>query len=54
MTGGGFGGCCVALVETARVRSVAAKLAKAYRAKTGITPALFVSRPGPGATLLRA
>ncbi|MFN3407569.1 MAG: galactokinase [Limisphaerales bacterium] len=53
MTGGGFGGCCVALVESAKVKTIAAKLAKAYRARTKITPTLFVSRPGQGATLLQ-
>ena len=53
MTGGGFGGCCVALVQASKVKAIAAKIAKAYKAKTKITPALFVSRPGQGATLLK-
>lgn len=53
MTGGGFGGCCVALVESSKVKPIAAKIAKAYKAKTKITPSLFVSRPGQGATLLK-
>jgi galactokinase len=53
MTGGGFGGCCVALVESAKVKAIAAKIAKAYKAKTKITPSLFVSRPGQGATLIK-
>ncbi|MEY4385225.1 MAG: hypothetical protein RLY20_508 [Verrucomicrobiota bacterium] len=53
MTGGGFGGCCVALVDSKKVKIIAAKIAKAYKAKTKITPTLFVSRPGQGATLLK-
>ena len=53
MTGGGFGGCCVALVESAKVKTIAAKIAKAYQAMTKITPTLFVSRPGQGATLIQ-
>lgn len=53
MTGGGFGGCCVALVQSTKVKAIAAKIAKAYKAKTKITPSLFVSRPGQGATLLQ-
>jgi galactokinase len=53
MTGGGFGGCCVALVQSAKVRTIAAKITRSYRARTGIRPALFVSIPGQGATLLK-
>jgi len=54
MTGGGFGGCCVALVDSSKVKAIAAKIAWAYKAKTRIPPSLFVSRPGQGATLLKA
>ena len=53
MTGGGFGGCCVALVQASKVKAIAEKVAKVYKSKTGITPTLFVSRPGQGATLLK-
>jgi galactokinase len=53
MTGGGFGGCCVALVQSSKVKAIAAKVAKAYQARTKITPTLFVSRPGEGAMLLK-
>jgi galactokinase len=53
MTGGGFGGCCVALVESTKVKAIAAKIARAYKARTKLTPTLFVSRPGQGATLLK-
>ena len=53
MTGGGFGGCCVALVESSQVKAIAAKIAQAYKARTKITPSLFVSRPSQGATLIK-
>jgi galactokinase len=53
MTGGGFGGCAVALVKTDAVDSVMKTLEAGYKAKTGITPTMFVSRPGQGATVLK-
>jgi galactokinase len=53
MTGGGFGGCCVALVQASKVKAITARMARAYKARTKITPSLFVSRPGQGATLLK-
>jgi galactokinase len=54
MTGGGFGGCTVSLVETAKVESVAQHLLESYRAATGIEPALLTSRPARGAHVIRA
>ena len=36
-----------------RINSIAAKIARAYKARTKITPSLFVSRPGQGATLIK-
>jgi len=53
MTGGGFGGCTVALVQSDKVKSVSDRLASEYENKTRIKPTLFVSRPAPGATLLK-
>jgi len=53
MTGGGFGGCAVALVQTAAVASLMTQLEAGYTQKTGITPTMFVSRPGAGATLIK-
>jgi galactokinase len=49
MTGGGFGGCTVSLVETAKIESIAEHLAQSYRASTGIEPAIITSRPARGA-----
>lgn len=54
MTGGGFGGCTVALVKTDAVESVKQKIASDYQKKTGIEGALFVSRPAAGATVLKS
>lgn len=53
MTGGGFGGCCVALVQTAKVEAISNQIASGYKQKTGIEPTLFVSRPAPGATVVK-
>jgi galactokinase len=51
MTGGGFGGCAVALIESARQEAIVGRLEREYRARTGIAATLFVSRPGGGAHL---
>jgi galactokinase len=53
MTGGGFGGCAVALVETAKVKTISENIAKDYQKRTGIKPTLFVSRPAAGATVVK-
>ncbi len=45
MTGGGFGGCTVSLVETARVEEVGRQIAAAYQRETGIEPTVLTSRP---------
>ncbi|MCX7721436.1 MAG: galactokinase [Verrucomicrobiae bacterium] len=54
MTGGGFGGCCVALVRTAEVEAISNRIMSGYKQVTGIEPTLFVSRPAAGATVLKA
>jgi len=53
MTGGGFGGCTVALVQAAKVSEISERVASEYEKHTGIKPTLFVSRPAGGATVLR-
>ena len=52
MTGGGFGGCTVALVQASRVAAVSNRVAAEYEKQTGIKPTLFLSRPAAGATVL--
>jgi galactokinase len=54
MTGGGFGGCTVSLVKTSEVKNIADTIFNEYQNATGIKPALFVSRPAAGATILKA
>ena len=51
MTGGGFGGCCVALVKTEAVDSIKKKIAADYKTKTGIEAAIFRSAPLPARRL---
>jgi galactokinase len=53
MTGGGFGGCCVALVRASSVDAITKKIAADYKARTGITATIFASRPAAGATVLK-
>jgi galactokinase len=42
MTGGGFGGCAVALVSSNRVATFEEKVFKTYLAETGLAPKLYV------------
>ena len=53
MTGGGFGGCCVAPVKTDCVDAITKKIAAEYKSKTGIDAAIFASRPAAGATIVK-
>lgn len=53
MTGGGFGGCAVALVRADQVAAISQRLAAEYEQRTNIKPTLFVSRPAAGATVLK-
>jgi galactokinase len=53
MTGGGFGGCAVALIQADKVAAISEQLAAEYEARTTIKPTLFVSRPAAGATVLK-
>jgi galactokinase len=52
MTGGGFGGCTVALVRAQALPAISATIAAEYEKRTGIKPSLFVSRPAAGATII--
>lgn len=53
MTGGGFGGCAVALVKSDSVAAITQKLAADYKARTGIEATIFGSRPAAGATVIK-
>lgn len=53
MTGGGFGGCCVALVKAGAVEDITKKIASDYKVRTGIAATIFASRPASGATIIQ-
>ena len=50
MTGGGFGGCTISLVETAAVEEFKRSVAKEYKATTQIAADIYVSKAGAGVT----
>jgi galactokinase len=53
MTGGGFGGCAVALIQKAAAPEISAKLMAGYKEKTGLDATIFETRPAAGATILK-
>lgn len=52
MTGGGFGGCIVALVKSEDVEKVAQEMIEGYRTTLGIETTYLITRPGEGARVL--
>lgn len=52
MTGGGFGGCIVALVPPALVDEVTATVEANYEAKTGLKASIYVCQAKDGASLV--
>lgn len=52
MTGGGFGGCVVALVQPRSVEMLTQHITKAYQEKFNITPHVFATTATAGASLL--
>ena len=53
MTGAGFGGCAVALVDREAVPAFVAAVAPAYERQAQHSPALYVTRPAAGAGQVR-
>ena len=53
MTGGGFGGCTVALVDACAVERIQCVLHEEYKKETEIDASSFVSRPARGAHLVK-
>ncbi len=51
MTGGGFAGCAVALVQASLAETFAANVAARYEARANLTPALYVSTASAGASI---
>jgi galactokinase len=54
MTGGGIGGCAVALIKAGAVEAISKTIAAGYKSKTGIDAALFSSRPASGAVVIKS
>jgi len=52
MTGGGFGGCTVTLASKEAVHDIAKTVGREYAQRTGIEPAMYISRPARGAYVL--
>jgi galactokinase len=52
MTGAGFGGCAVALVEAEQAGAFTARVAAAYEDETGITPSLYICTAEAGASVV--
>lgn len=53
LTGGGFGGCTVTLVEAAHAEAVMERVAREYRRHTGRECTMFTTRPAQGAMIQR-
>ena len=49
MTGGGFGGCTINLVESAAVNDFKRNVAAEYFSRTGLTPEIYISPASEGA-----
>jgi galactokinase len=52
LTGAGFGGCAVALVQPGQEQAVADAIYEKYPKAANIWPEVYVSQPGPGAQLI--
>ncbi len=53
MTGGGFGGCAVALVHEEKVAGFVTAVAAAYEAATNLKPNIYVCRASAGAEIIK-
>ena len=53
MTGGGFGGCCVALVDAEKSSAFSNAVAERYTQATGLTPEFYVSNAAAGAEIVK-
>jgi len=52
MTGGGFGGCAMALVDAGKAENFSTTVAHDYQAKTGLTPSVYVCYASQGAEVV--
>jgi galactokinase len=51
MTGAGFGGCVIAIVEKGREQAVSDMVFSEYPSKTGIEPEVYISQPSEGVSV---
>jgi galactokinase len=49
MTGGGFGGCTVSIVEEGAIDRFKAEVGKNYTKRTGLVPDFYIADVGDGA-----
>jgi len=54
MSGGAFGGCIVALIDTARGEAIEARLTETYEKRFNISPGIFVTAAAGGAEVLQS
>jgi galactokinase len=52
MTGGGFGGCAVALVRSSQVETFTANVRQAYEAATDLAPNIYICQASDGSSLV--
>jgi len=52
MTGGGFGGCAIALVDVGEVNVFVDSVEKVYRDKSGLEPQIYVCKASAGASVV--
>jgi galactokinase len=52
MTGGGFGGCAVALVDAGQIQTFTDEVQKAYRQSSGLEPQIYVCKADAGANVV--
>jgi galactokinase len=52
MTGGGFGGCAVAMVEQGRAQAFSEQVAREYRRTVDLVPNLYVCSAEDGARIV--
>ena len=52
MTGAGFGGCAVALVNSESAEKFAENVAEEYKESTGLTPNIYITNATKGASVV--
>jgi galactokinase len=52
LTGAGFGGCTVNLVEKSDAESFSAQLAYRYQSQTGLIPEIYICHASDGARMI--